>query len=39
MELAQKLPKIKDQDKEGIFGYVYAVSGPGNFSDPNTQLE
>mgnify|MGYP001794089360 CR=1 FL=1 len=33
MELAQKLPKIKDQEREGIFGYVFAVSGPGKLSD------
>ena len=23
-----KLPKIRDQEKEGKFGYVHAVSGP-----------
>ena len=29
MDLAKKLPKIKDQEKESNFGYVFAVSGPG----------
>ena len=29
MERARALPKIKDADKESLFGYVYAVSGPG----------
>lgn len=29
MDLANKLPKIKDQEKESKFGYVFAVSGPG----------
>ena len=24
----EKLPKIGDEDKEGKFGYVHAVSGP-----------
>ena len=24
----QKLPKIRDEDREGKFGYVHAVSGP-----------
>ena len=24
----QKLPKIGDQEKEGVFGYVHSVSGP-----------
>ena len=24
-----KLPKIRDEDKESIFGYVHGVSGPG----------
>ncbi|KAI8505388.1 V-type proton ATPase catalytic subunit A, partial [Branchiostoma belcheri] len=27
-ERMEKLPKIKDAEKEGQFGYVYAVSGP-----------
>ena len=31
MDRASKLPKIKDQDVESKFGYVYAVSGPGMF--------
>lgn len=26
--MSQKLPKIRDEDKESKFGYVYAVSGP-----------
>ena len=26
--MAQKLPKIRDEDREGKFGYVFAVSGP-----------
>lgn len=29
MEGAQKLPKIRDAEKESMFGYVYTVSGPG----------
>ena len=29
MDLANKLPKIKDQEMESKFGYVFAVSGPG----------
>ena len=29
MDLANKLPKIKDQERESKFGYVFAVSGPG----------
>ena len=29
MDLTNKLPKIKDQEKESKFGYVFAVSGPG----------
>lgn len=33
MDLANKLPKIKDQEKESKFGYVFAVSGPGEFRD------
>ena len=24
------LPKVKDQEKESVYGYVHAVSGPGN---------
>ncbi|XP_025100629.1 V-type proton ATPase catalytic subunit A [Pomacea canaliculata] len=28
MEGAQKLPKIRDAEKESMFGYVYTVSGP-----------
>ena len=24
----QKLPKIRDEEREGKFGYVHAVSGP-----------
>ena len=31
MDLANKLPKIKDQEKESKFGYVFAVSGPGKW--------
>ena len=31
MEAANKLPKIKDQEKESTFGYVFAVSGPGEY--------
>lgn len=27
----QGLLKIAQEDREGKFGYVYAVSGPGNF--------
>ena len=33
MERAGKLPKIKDEESEGKFGYVYAVSGPGMVVD------
>ena len=29
MENAQKLPKIRDATSEKLFGYVFAVSGPG----------
>jgi hypothetical protein len=29
MERTRALPKIRDADKESMFGYVYAVSGPG----------
>ena len=28
MDRAQKLPKIRDEEREGKFGYVHAVSGP-----------
>ena len=28
MDAASKLPKIRDEEKEGKFGYVHAVSGP-----------
>lgn len=28
MDRAAKLPKIKDEHREGLFGYVYGVSGP-----------
>ena len=31
MDAANKLPKIKDQEKEREFGYVFAVSGPGEY--------
>ena len=31
MQNAQKLRKIKNVNKESEFGYVYAVSGPGEF--------
>lgn len=31
MDAANKLPKIKDQEKESQFGYVFAVSGPGEY--------
>lgn len=26
-----KLPKIRDEDRENVFGYVYGVSGPGKY--------
>ena len=29
MERTRALPKIRDAEKESMFGYVYAVSGPG----------
>jgi V-type H+-transporting ATPase subunit A len=28
MSMADKLPKIRDEEREGRFGYVFAVSGP-----------
>ena len=28
MAMAEKLPKIRDEEREGKFGYVFAVSGP-----------
>jgi len=28
MERTDKLPKIQDEEREGMFGYVYGVSGP-----------
>ncbi len=36
MERAQRLPKIRDAEKESLFGYVYAVSGPGMFQHPDS---
>ena len=32
MDNAAKMPKIRDEERESKFGYVFAVSGPGNFS-------
>ena len=32
MQRAQQLPKIRDAEKESLFGYVYAVSGPGEIT-------
>ena len=29
MDLARKTKKIADEDREGKFGYVHGVSGPG----------
>ena len=29
MDRAKRLPKIGDAERESMFGYVYAVSGPG----------
>lgn len=29
MDRTRALPKIRDAEKETLFGYVYAVSGPG----------
>ena len=29
MENTRKLPKIRDEERESMFGHVYAVSGPG----------
>jgi len=29
MDRTRTLPKVRDMDKESMFGYVYAVSGPG----------
>ncbi len=31
MDRAKKLAKIRDEEKESKFGYVYGVSGPGEF--------
>ena len=31
MDRANNLPKIQDEERESMFGYVYGVSGPGNF--------
>ena len=39
MDLANKLPKIKDQEKESQFGYVFAVSGPGRLSNSQAHLK
>lgn len=32
MDRANNLPKIQDEERESMFGYVYGVSGPGNFN-------
>ena len=29
MDRARNLPKIEDEERERLFGYVYGVSGPG----------
>ena len=29
MDRAKALPKIEDEERESMFGYVYGVSGPG----------
>ena len=31
MDRANNLPKIQDEERESMFGYVYGVSGPGRF--------
>lgn len=31
MDLAQKTKKIQDEENEAKFGYVFGVSGPGEF--------
>lgn len=31
MDRAAKLPKIQDEERESKYGYVYAVSGPGQY--------
>jgi len=31
MDRASNLPKIQDEERESMFGYVYGVSGPGKF--------
>ena len=31
MDRTRALPKIRDAEKESMFGYVYAVSGPGKY--------
>ena len=30
MDRTKNLPKIEDEEREHMFGYVYGVSGPGN---------
>ena len=32
MENARKLPRVRDVEKESLFGYVFAVSGPGELA-------
>ena len=31
MERTENLPMIQDEEREGVFGYVYGVSGPGEY--------
>ena len=39
MENAQRLPKIRDSEKESEYGYVYAVSGPGKWQYSTLNIE
>jgi hypothetical protein len=33
-KMAPSLPKIQDEDRESKYGYVFAVSGPGELTMP-----
>lgn len=34
MDKARSLGRVKDAEKESLYGYVYAVSGPGESKPP-----
>ena len=38
MDRAKGLPKVKDALSEKLYGYVYAVSGPGKTPTPIYQI-